>query len=266
MPRFRYSPEMIVFLRDGYKKWRVPELTEAFNTRFGLDKSEKAIKTALIGRKFKSGRKSGFAKGERILLLTPEQIEFVKEKYQSLSVKELLAALNDTHGVCLKLSQLKTFLKNHKILSGRTGCFEKGHIPHNTGTKGVMKPNSGSFQKGHKPKNYKPIGSERVCCKDGYVLVKVAEENPFDSSASGWYRHKHVVLWEEHNGPVPDGYCIRFADGDKTNITIENLILVSRAVNARLTIAGYADMPAEIKPTMVAVAKLEQAVFEQQQK
>lgn len=38
---------------------------------------------------------------------------------------------------------------------------------------------------------------------------------------------KHRFLWETANGPIPKGHKVIFADGDKTNITLDNLIMVS---------------------------------------
>jgi len=94
------------------------------------------------------------------------------------------------------------------------------------------------------------------------VLVKVSERNPYNDCPSGWYRHKHVILWEKYNGLVPDGYCVRFKDGDRMHITIENLVLVSRGEHARLTIMGYAHQPDEIRPVLLNIAKVDQAIFE----
>jgi hypothetical protein len=125
-----------------------------------------------------------------------------------------------------------------------------------------MKPNGGSFAKGQIPKNYKPIGHERICKKDGYILVKVADRNPWNDNPSGWYRHKHVVLWEEKHGPVPDGSCLRFKDGNKRNVLPENLILVSRGEHLRLTSLGYNEQPEELKPAVLNIAKLEQQIYE----
>lgn len=262
MARYVYSDEMLSFLKGGYKQMRLKPLTEAFNSKFDADKKWTAIKAVLKNHNFTCGRKPGFVKDERMLLLTPEQVEFVKEQYKHMSRKDLLTSLNGEFNLELKLGQLVAFLKNHQIRSGRTGCYKKGNVPFNAGTKGVMKANSGSFQKGSRPKNYKPIGYERVCSKDGYIIVKVAEENPWSSSVSGWYRHKHVVIWEENNGPVPDGSCLRFKDGDSRNIALDNLVLVSRGENARLNLMSYKNQPDQVKPIVMSLAKLDQAVFE----
>ncbi|BCL59956.1 hypothetical protein DGMP_06490 [Desulfomarina profundi] len=261
MGRFRYTPEMILFLRDGFKKHRLRMLTALFNKQFGTEKSESQIKSCLKNNKIKSGRKKGFKKGENICLLTPEQVDFVRNGYKKMSRKDLTSALNEKFGLSLKVSQVISFVKNHKIRSGRTGFFKKGGQSWNRGTKGYTGANRTSFKKGHMPKNHRPVGSERID-KDGYILVKVSERNPYSSSNSGWYRHKHVVLWEKYNGTVPVGHCVRFKDGDRTNITIENLVLVSRGENARLTKMEYGQQPNEIKPVLLNIARIDQAIFE----
>jgi hypothetical protein len=264
MGRFVYNTEMLLFLREGFQKMRVPELTRAFNCRFGMTKGHSAIRSALKNNKITCGRKPGFAKGEQPQLLNVEQVSFVAKNYKKMSRRELLAALNRRFEIQLRLNQLVAFIKNHGITSGRTGRYKKGSVPFNAGTKGVMKKNSGSFQQGSRPVNHRPVGSERIDKKDGYILVKVAEKNPWNSSCSGWYRHKHVVLWESVHGPIPEGSCLRFKDGNKGNIAIDNLALVSRGENARLNIMGYNGQPEEVRPIVMSLARLDQAVYELQ--
>lgn len=261
MRRFVYTAEMLLFLENGFKRHRIPKLTNLFNEKFSQQRKESQIRAAVKNHKFRCGRKPGFTNGENITLLTPEQIKFVTEKYPELSRKEMLAALNKRFGLSLRLSQLVSFVKNHKIRSGRTGQYGKGNRPHNTGTRGVMKANSGSFKKGSRPTNYQPIGFERLT-KDGYIEVKVSDRNPWKSSQSGWYRLKQIVVWERHNGVVPEGMCLRFKDGSRANCDIDNLMLVSRGENARLNSMGYNGQPDELKPVVLAIAKVDQAVYE----
>lgn len=80
-------------------------------------------------------------------------------------------------------------------------------------------------RKNHKKKGYntplfltKPIGTERLD-KDGYVKVIVA---PLKE------RLKHHVAWEQYNPPIKRNEILYFLDGDKTNCSIENLILLKR--------------------------------------
>lgn len=155
-------------------------------------------------------------------LFTEEQEKFVIRNVPGRSNKELTELINNTFGLDLKVRQVKGFKHYRKLSSGLSGRFEKGHAPVNKGTKGLTGANVTSFKKGHKPVNYKAIGTERVN-KYGYTLIKVSDEGRYDHR----WRAKHKVLWESVNGPIPKGYKLLFGDGDKTNITIENLILVT---------------------------------------
>lgn len=262
---FSYSAEHIAFLRENYPRMTRPELTEAFNQAFGLDKTEGAIKSTIKVHQIKSGRTPGNRPSSsevKSKLFSKEQVKFISDNYKEMSRKDLVSALNDAFGLSIKLSQLVSFVKNHKINSGRTGYFVKGQKSWSAGTKGVLKANSGSFKKGDTPANYNPIGHERIDSKDGYILVKVADKNPWKSSKSGWYRHKHVVIWEQHHGPVPEGMCVRFKDNNKRNFDIDNLFLVSRGEHIRLNQMGYSEQPEELKPIVIGIAKLDQANFD----
>lgn len=259
--RRSYTQKQLDFLREGYKTQRVPELTAAFNAEFNQSRTENAIKATLTREGFKCGRKPGFRKGER-LTYTPEQVAFVRENYRTMSRKELTEAFNGHFYMDKTVNQITSFVKNHKIKSGRTGQYEKGNVPWTAGMagKGVCKPNSGSFRKGDVPVNTREMGSERIS-KDGFTLVKVKEDNPY-TGAKTRFKHKHVVIWEDANGPVPDNHVIRFLDGDKTNITLENLGLFTRAESLQMSRLGFSDVPKELKPTITVMAKLDAKRFE----
>jgi len=150
---------------------------------------------------------------------TKEQADFIKTNVKGTGNDELTQMFNSHFKLNLKVSQIKAFKKNNKLSSGLDGYFQKGHVPFNKGKKGNWGYEPTQFKKGHKPHNYAPVGSERVN-GDGYVDIKVADPNK--------WRGKHLVIWEEHNGPVPEGYAVIFGDGNDRNFDINNLIRVSR--------------------------------------
>ena len=57
-------------------------------------------------------------------------------------------------------------------------------------------------------------------------------------TASGKWKGKHVVLWEEANGEVPEGHCVIFANGNKQDMTIDNLLLVQKSVLMTMSVLG----------------------------
>ena len=253
---FRYTEEHIEFLRKGFKKKRIPELTAAFNAEFDLDRKEGSIRAALKNRKITCGRK-GFVKGERSVLFSPEQVAFIKEQYKVYSRSELTIEFNERFKTEIKGRQITSFVKNQGIKCGRNGHFGKGHVTWNKGTKGLVKPNSGNFKKGDVPPNSQPVGSERVNSM-GVIDVKIAEPNPYVAGQMTRWKQKHIILWEEKYGPVPDGHVIIFRDSDKMNCQPENLMLITRKVNAYLNRNGYGTLPGELKLSAIALAKVAQ--------
>ena len=179
----------------------------------------------------------------------------MRDNYKMIGVKEITLLLNERFQINLKPSQVKTYVQNHGIKSGRTGCFKKGHTPANKGTKGLTGANPGSFKPGNVPPNRKPMGAERICSKDGYILKKIKEVDPYTGFGTR-YRLKHIHIWEQANGPVPEGQVVAFIDGDKTNCRLENLMLISRLELLNLNQLGYKDMPGALKPSALALAKL----------
>lgn len=103
------------------------------------------------------------------------------------------------------------------------------------------------FKKGHRPSNYCPVGTVRVK-GDGYTYVKIADP--------GIWKQKHVLVWEAANGPKPKGHKLIFADGNKQNFRLENIILVSNAEHVRLNQNHLISDNAAITKAGVLLAKL----------
>ena len=160
-------------------------------------------------------------------IFSKEEIQFILDNYKGIGNKELCDRLNEKFKTNHSLNRVKRFKYNHKLNSGLTGRFKKGHTTFNKGLKqtdfmsdeAIERTKKTRFKKGLKSHNKKPLGSERICTKDGYIIVKVGEPDV--------WKHKHRVVWEKVNGPIPKGHKIVFLDGDKNNISIDNLKIVS---------------------------------------
>lgn len=186
---------------------------------------------------------------------TPELIDFLRDNYRRLSLAELTAAFNARFGTVIPETKIRATLRNHRIGSGRTGRFSPGESPWNLGKTGYMGANATSFAPGNMPHNKRRLWSERVTV-DGYVEISVPERNPHTGAATR-FRLKHVWLWEGEHGKVPPGHALVFVDGDKTNVDLANLMLVTRSELLSMNLHGYREMPEEIKPSVVALAKIE---------
>ena len=183
----------------------------------------------------------------------PKEVhEFIQANYYGRRPEELAVLVNKKFGKEYTRSQLKGFYRNHDLNSGLTGQFEKGHIPENGFKPGQVPPGSVKhrFKKGHKPINWRPVGSERVNV-DGYIEIKTEEPNV--------WKLKQKVVWEAVNGPVPDGFKLIFLDGNKENISIENLEMVSNDEMLEMNRKGLRYDDPESTKTGILIAKVNRA-------
>ena len=120
--------------------------------------------------------------------------------------------------------------------------FHKGHIPTNKGKKVspeiYEKMSPTMFKKGHINENKRAVGSERVNVY-GYIEIKVAEPNR--------WRLKHRIIWEQHNGIIPEGCNVQFKNHNTLDCRIENLYLISKSEQMRNENSLMARYPEELR-------------------
>ena len=254
MARFVYTPEMIEFIRIGYQAMGLRELADKFNAEFGTSKTWEQLRGATRNHGITCGRKTGEILKGQTKILTREQGSWLRKKYEDTPLSELTSELNKEFGLTLQESQIRAFLKNHKITCGRTGRFEKGQESWNKGKKGYMGANSTSFKKGQVPHNTKYLGHERIT-KDGYIEIQVPVQNKHTGYANS-YVLKHRWVWEQANGPVPDGHIISFKNGDRTDCRLDNLELITRAEGAIRNKMHYSDLDDDVKQSAALLAKV----------
>lgn len=112
----------------------------------------------------------------------------------------------------------------------------------------AKRPNAGQYVKGSVPHNTKYNGHERIT-KDGYVEIRIKQ---------GRYKLKHLHLWEQVNGSLPGGCCLRSLDGDKLNTDPDNWRLITRIENMYLN-SKY-KVPQEVIPSLVAIKQLDKLI------
>ena len=150
-----------------------------------------------------------------------EEIEFLRENVKGITVKELTNRFNKKFNLNISKNAISNQKTKYNLKNGLVGGqFLKGHKPWNKGTKGLTHSNKTSFKKGNIPANRKAIGNERINV-DGYIEIKVKEPNVF--------KQKHRYPYEQKYGEIPKGYKLVFADGNKFNLEMDNLLLVSNS-------------------------------------
>ncbi len=157
---------------------------------------------------------------------TPDMVAWVKDSQAGISRQELTDRFNKRFKTSCNSNQVSALCRRNGLKSGvNSGQLKKGGIPWNKGK--PHRTNSDYFfKKGHGGFKTRPIGSERVCSKDGYIMVKTKMPRT-------WER-KHLIEWRKHHGAIPKDHCIRFLDNDRTNCSIDNLVCIHRGANATI--------------------------------
>lgn len=206
---------------------------------------------------------------------TDKQKDWIKNNYKGISTEELTNKFNEKFNTMLKQSQLKAFKDNHKLRSGiwtimtieqdkwirenvvGISCAEltdKFNKKFNTNiTLAQMK----TYKDTHKLKNniaqkdrihpsMKPIGYE-IKKSTGYTYVKVAKAT---------WMLKQRVMYEKYYGPIPKGYTIIFANGDKEDFSKDNLIAIKKSVQQIASLQGLFCEDVEATKTGLLIAQV----------
>lgn len=258
-----YSEQELAWIKSNSHRSR-RDIAADFAKRFNRsDVSEDNIKGLCTRMRWSAGAAGKSRTRGKSLLFSPDQIEWLRSN-ATLARTEVhpafCAAFPNTE---VSAKQIIAFRKRAGIKTGRTGRFKPGQDPWSKGRKIGSHPNSRAtqFSKGAAPMNALPIGTERLR-DDGYVEIKIERTNPY-TGAPTWFVAKHVYLWERDNGPVPDGHCLKCIDGDKTNCDPNNWLAIPRELlpllSGRWVTLKFEDAEPEIKPYLLAAAKLRQA-------
>lgn len=258
-----FSAPELAFIEAHKTDYRT-DAHKAFVATFGRGDVSLANYAAVAKRNgWLTGRTARCGTGGRRRLYSAAEVAFVRgqpaDSRKAMHAAFVAACARDD----VSLRAYVALRKNLKLNSGRSGCFPKGHVPANKGRK--MPFNAGSaatqFKPGRRPETAKPIG-HRAVGKDGYWLVCVAERNPWTGAPTRMVM-EHRWRWEQANGLIPDGHVLKSLDGDRTNTDPANWIAIPKGMLPRLSGKSgrnYDQAPDELKPLILATARLEQKV------
>lgn len=160
---------------------------------------------------------------------TKKEDNFLKRNYKKIPCKRMATMLGRTDGTARQRLKLLGITVPPEIVARfkKESQFKKGHVSHNKGRKMPKeiyeKVKGTMFKKGNTPHNTKYNGYERIS-KDGYVEVRVRK---------GKFNLKHRVVWEQKRGKIPEGKIVVFKDGNKLNVKLSNLKLITREQNMK---------------------------------
>lgn len=226
-----WSVEQENYLKEIYLDKSNEEIANLINDKFGTYYTRSSVSKKKVKLKLLSGYKY-------VPKYTEEIRIYVKENHKGKSTIELAKEVSDKFGIVVTPDNMQNLKSNIRRRENFTfeparndGCKEKGYVPFNKGLKWneyltkeqQEKAKTSCFKKGNISPNNVPIGTERIS-KDGYIEIKVK-----DGYLNRNWQGKHRYIYEQHYGLIPIGHKVIFADGNRRNFDINNLILVSNS-------------------------------------
>ena len=173
---------------------------------------------------------------------SPAEDRLLRQRFPFERTRDTAARLNRTESAVSVRAKHLGLRKSPDYLTG-AGRFQRGSAPTST----RFKPGAAPWNKGRKGSTglhphcvathfrkgevngraaqlLKPVGFERIS-KDGYLERKVNTATPRQRR----WRAVHLLLWEAAHGALPPSHAVGFRTGDKTDIRLDNLALVTRA-------------------------------------
>lgn len=256
--RIAYSDAQMAWL-EANRSMVISDYHGAFCAAFpDADVSAAHLHSLRKRKGWKVGRAPGRLVG-RSWKFSPAEIEWLRDNRALTIIAYHAAFCAQFERTDVTPPHLNALRKRKKWKTGRDGRFDKGAVPWSKGKK--IGNNAGSartqFRKGQLPHNTRGPGHESLG-DDGYVWIVTDRRNPW-TGASTWRVHKHRWVWEQTHGPIPEGMALK-CKGDVLDTDPSNWEMVPRGVLPRLngkSGRNYDDAPAEVKPTIMAVAKLE---------
>lgn len=232
----KWDSEKIEYLKQICPGRNEKEIADMINKKFNTTFTKSAINSIKSKHNIKSKKV--------VRVYTDEVVEFIINNYQGKDNIELAELVNKQFNLNVNVASICNFKGNIKRRKGinlntgiNRGCIKKGNIPMNKGKKwseymseeGMKKSSKTWYKKGNISSNAAPIGTEKIKYSksnkdDGYICIKVCD----GKKQKNWIP-KHRLIYEQHYGKIPAGHKVIFADGNKENFDIDNLILVKNS-------------------------------------
>lgn len=262
MTRRLYTEEQHAFIQANTQGRTARQLSSLVEEKLGIAFTPNMAKSYRANHHLQSGPVED---REMYSSLFPKEIcVYIRENYKGCGPKEMAERLNDLFRKNYTRANLKAFYANHGLDSGLDGKFKKGSVP---ATKGLTWSQYGSmekhersratqFKQGGLPPNTSPIGT--VAVREGYEWEKIAEPNI--------WKARHIMAWEKERGPVPEGQMIIFLDGNRRNISLDNLMLVSGSENLCINRQGMRFEDPDLTKSAALIAKISSRVSKLEKK
>ena len=201
------------------------ETVELFNRAFGRDITYDQLRRANSRYKF------GDANRTRPRLFNDAELAWLKRVISKWSMDETVTRFNRKFNRDITYEQLRD--ANHRYRFGRANV---GHF-HNP-------PDAPTIERPLLSERRRRLGGNRR--ELWTIMIKVPGPSPSKSHQTDIQQKAHWMpkgrwVWEQANGPIPEGHVVAYLDGDPSNLDLDNLECVIQGAVSIVNMLNWPD-------------------------
>ncbi|MDE0418139.1 MAG: HNH endonuclease signature motif containing protein [bacterium] len=222
-----FNDAEVAWLKREIPKRPLHETVKLFNQEFDRDITYDQLRRANSRYKF------GDANRKRPRLFNDAELAWLKRVISKWPMDKTVVRFNRKFNRDLTYEQLRD--ANHRYRLGRANV-KHFHNP----------PDAPTIERPLGAERSRRLGGDRQELRT--IMIKVPGPSPskFHRTA-GTQQKAHWMpkgrwVWEQANGPIPDGHVVAYLDGDPSNLDLDNLECVIRGA---VSIVNMLDQPDE---------------------
>ena len=220
-----FNSAEVAWLKREIPKWPLHETVKRFNQAFDRDISYDQLRRA------NSRHKWGGANRKLSRLFNDAELAWLKRVISKWSMDETVTRFNRTFNRDITYEQLRD--ANHRYRFGRANV-KHFHNP----------PDAPTIERPILSERWRRLGGNRR--ELWTIMIKVPGPSPSKSHQTDIQQKAHWMpkgrwVWEQANGPIPEGHVVAYLDGDPSNLDLDNLECVIQGAVSIVNMLNWPD-------------------------
>ena len=221
-----FNDAEVVWLKREIPKRPLHETVKLFNQAFDRDITYDQL------RRGNHRHKWGGANRKLSRLFNDAELAWLKRVISKWPMDKTVVRFNRKFNRDLTYEQLRD--ANHRYRLGRANV-KHFHNP----------PDAPTIERPLWSERWRRLGGDRR--ELWTIMIKVPGPSPLESHrTSGTQQKEHWMpkgrwVWEQANGPIPDGHVVAYVDGDPSNCDLDNLECVLRGAVSIVNMVNWPD-------------------------
>ena len=199
-------------------------------------------------------------------LFNEEQKQWFLENQEYKQAIQVADEMNQIFGLSLSAKQIREYRKSHRIKSNFNSSLLKT-IDNKWNKKTLEQMQNTMFKVNRSPHNTSAVGTVkkiRIGTYD-YWMVKV-DDKPYAAKKENWIQLHRLLYQIYHSCKLNEEDVIIFADGNRDNVSENNLVKISKATRMRMNNLNRITDNSDVTKSYVNLTNLELAISKKKRK